>query len=46
MFTINMIFFIGDNQSLKIQVARPGIEPRSLAPEVYTMSKLAEYFFK
>ena len=34
----------GDNQSLKIQVARPGIEPRSSAPEVYTMSKLAEYF--
>ena len=36
----------GDNQSLKIQVARPGIEPRSSAPEVNTMSKLAEYFFK
>ena len=26
----------GDNQSLKIQVARPGIEPRSSAPEVYS----------
>ena len=35
-----------DNRSLKIQVARPGIEPRSSAPEAYTMSKLAEYFFK
>ena len=25
-------------------MTRPGIEPRSSAPEVYTMSKLAEYF--
>ena len=27
----------GDNQSLKIQVARPGIEPRTLAPQAKSL---------
>ena len=28
----------GDNQSLKIQVARPGIEPRPLAPQAKSLT--------